>query len=190
MILDNLLDNIEIILNRITSNKLDAYTLTQSRLHEVDVSDDELYRKTYTGFYKVRLPVTDAYNTYFNLIETSKNKGVISFENILSVLLSATGRIETSFGSKLLATVNPYVAPLDSIVLGHLDLALPSNRKQPNNVRIQQCVDIHNQLVKTMNTLILMPQFQLLKAAFSARFPEYDFTDVKILDLLLWQYRP
>ena len=151
---------------------------------------DRLYRRTYNGFYRVRLPVTASYDTYYNLIEQSKNENEISLAHILGVLLESTGRIETSFGSKLLATVNPDVAPLDSIVLAHLDLSLPRNSGQSNQERIQQCVDTHNQLVARMNQLITLPQFTTLKERFTNEFPDYEFTDVKILDLLLWQYRP
>lgn len=190
MILDKLLENIETVLNRISLRKLDAYALTQNRLHEADISQDFVYRRTYSGFYRVRLPIRQAYDTYFNLIEFNKNREAISLESILNELHAVTGRIETSFGSKLLATVNPNVAPLDSIVLGHLDLALPINSKKPNQERVRECVNIHSQLVQKMNLLIKKPQFQLLKKAFLKKFPGYSFTDVKILDLLLWQYRP
>lgn len=190
MILDDLLNNIDGILNNITIPKLDAYALTQNRLHEVDVSNDQIYQRTYNGFYRVRLPITDAYRVYFNLIEQNKNRDVVLLEFVLSELEEATNRVETSFGSKLLATINPNVAPLDSIVLGHLDLALPRYTGQPNDVRIQGCVDVHNQLVDRMNYLITLARFQQLKNRFGLRFPGYNFTDVKILDLLLWQYRP
>lgn len=99
--------------------------------------------------------------------------------------------METSFGSKLLATVNPNVAPLDSVVLGHLNLPLPARTGQSKaEERIKQCVNVHNQLVGKMNQLITMPVFQQLKEKFVQRFPGYNFTDVKILDFLLWQYRP
>lgn len=57
MILNDLLQNIEGILDRITTSKLNAYALTQNRLRQVDVSTDELYQRTYNGFYRVRLPL-------------------------------------------------------------------------------------------------------------------------------------
>ena len=190
MILDDLLEHIDSILSKITSSKLNAYALTQNRLHQIDISKDASYRRTYNGFYKVRLPVTASYDTYFNLIEQSKNENEISLAHILNVLFESTGRIETSFGSKLLATVNPDVAPLDSIVLAHLGLSLPKNSGQSNQERIQQCVDIHSQLVARMNELITLPQFPILRKRFTNQFPDYQFTDIKILDLLLWQYRP
>ena len=190
MILDDLLRNIEGILGRITTSKLDAYALTQNRLQQVDVSTDEEYQKTYNGFYRVRLPLTEAYSTYYNLIEKNKNNNNLSLEKILNELLAATQRVETSFGSKLIATVNPNVAPLDSIVLGHLGLLLPARTGQSNSERIKKCVNVHNQLVGRMNLLITKPEFQQLKERFVQKFPDYNFTDVKILDLLLWQYRP
>ncbi len=189
VILDDLLRNIEGILGRITTAKLNAYALTQNRLQQVDVSTDEQYQRTYNGFYRVRLPLTEAYSTYYTLIEQNKNNNNPSLAQILNELLAATQRVETSFGSKLLATVNPNVAPLDSVVLGHLNLRLPARTGQSDAERIQQCINVHNQLVGRMNQLITMPEFQQLKERFVQRFPGYNFTDVKILDLLLWQYR-
>jgi hypothetical protein len=190
VILDDLLHNIDGILARITVPKLNAYALTQNRLRQVNVSTDQQYQKTYNGFYRVRLPFTEAYSVYYNLIEQNKNNNEPSLAHILNELLTATQRVETSFGSKLLATVNPNVAPLDSVVLGHLNLRLPTRTGQSDSARIQQCVNVHNQLVEQMNQLITKPQFQQLKTRFEEGFPGYNFTDIKILDLLLWQYRP
>lgn len=189
MILDDLLHNIQAILGRITTSRLTAYALTQNRLPHVDVSTDQQYQKTYNGFYRVRLPFTEAYSTYYKLIEKNKDNKNLSLAYILNKLLAATKRVETSFGSKLLATVNPNVAPLDSVVLGHLNFRLPTRTGQSDLVRIQQCVNVHDQLVDQMNQLITQPKFQQLKTRFEQRFPGYNFTDVKILDLLLWQYR-
>ena len=189
MVLDDLLKNTESVLSRITNSKLDAYAFTQDRLRQIDVSNDRQYQKTYNGFYRVRLPITETYSTYYNLLEKNKNSKKVSLEYILNRLLEVTQRVETSFGSKLLATVNPHVAPLDSIVLKHLNLSLPKSAGQPKSSRIQQCVSVHNELVEKMNHLVTLPQFQELKKSFAVRFPGYTFTDMKILDLLLWQYR-
>lgn len=190
MILDDLVENINGILNRITIPKLNAYAYTQNQLHLVNVSSDQNYQRVFNGFYRVRLPITAAYATYYGLIEQNKNNTNPSLQSILDALFKATGRVETSFGSKLLATVNPNVAPLDSIVLRHLGLKLPTSSGQSSNARTMQCVNIHNNLVAHMNTLTTPPQFQILKTQFQNRFPAYNFTNVKILDLLLWQYRP
>ncbi|GAB6041108.1 hypothetical protein [Endothiovibrio diazotrophicus] len=186
MILEDLRINIENILGNLKPNKLSAYKLTQNRLHEVNVANDIIYRRTYTGFYVLRLPKSEAYNLYFTLIEKHKNNNAISLNYILKELKYVTGRIETSFGSKLLATINPNVAPLDKIVLGNLGLSLPSYNAHD---RMQECVKTHKALVEKMNHLITLPEFIPLKTKFEQRFPDYTFTDTKILDLLLWQYR-
>lgn len=189
MILDDLLNKIDGILNRINTPKLDAYSFTQSRLREVDVSKDDLYQRTYNGFYRVRLPITEAYSTYYNLIEQNKNNNNLSLELILNRLIVDTNRVETSFGSKLLATINPNIAPLDKIVLGHLKLSLPKSFGLSKTERINQCAKVHRQLGGEMNQLITMSGFKVLKEEFKFRYPSYNFTDIKILDLLLWQYR-
>lgn len=190
MILNSLNQNINIILERITSQKLDAYTLTQTRLQQVDVSTDQQYQRQYNGFYRVRLPSTNAYPAYYKLLEENKNNRNLELIYILNELLHVTGRVETSFGSKLIATINPHIPPLDSVVLGHLNLILPARNRQLDLSRIQTCVKVHDELVGKMNHLIAQPDFKQLKARFKQKFPCYSFTDVKILDLLLWQHRP
>ena len=190
MALNSLNQSIEIILERITLPKLDAYKLTQTKLRQVDVSNDQLYQRKYNGFYRVRLPSTNAYSTYYELLEKNKNNKNIDLTYILNELLHVTGRVETSFGSKLLATINPHIPPLDSVVLGHLNLRLPTRTGQSKPSRIQDCVKVHDELVEQMHQLIAQSDFQQLKAEFEKKFPCYSFTDVKILDLLLWQHRP
>lgn len=189
-LLDHLLNSIEDVLSRISTSKLQAYNFTQNHLRALDVSTDQGYRKKYNGFYRVRFPNSKAYGVYFSLLEQNKNNKYVALESILEQLYEATGRIETSFGSKLLATVNPNVAPLDSVVLGHLNLHLPYNRNLPAKIRMQQCVNIHIRLMTEMDNLIGKPQFEELKTRFNSRFKGYNYTNVKILDLLLWRHRP
>ena len=187
MNLDDLINDKEAIFYSLTENKLDTYQFTQEQLYKVDVSTDEAYRRKYTGFYRVRLPKTQAYDTYFSMLEKYKSDREIGLEQVLNELKSATGRIETSFGSKLLATINPDIAPLDSIVLSHLGLSLP---KSGSDNRLGKCVDVHEKLMSELTALLKEESFQTLKTEFQRKHAKYTFTDIKILDLMLWQHRP
>lgn len=187
MLLDELYYNADDILSRLTESKLNAYRITQDLLHQVSVDDSEYYRRVYTGFYRLRLPVSQAYDTYFALLEENKFNQNISLEEILLALQKVTNRLELSFASKLLATINANMPPLDKIVLGHLGLSLPKNTE---NNRLGKCILVHNQLIKKMNLLVDSESFFKIKNKFTHKYPSYHFTDVKILDLMLWQYRP
>lgn len=173
MLLDSVVCQTGKILDNLRPSKLDAYQLTQDRLHKVDVSEDVLYQKTYTGFYVLRLPTTESYKGHFSILEENKSDKSITIRNILCKLQSATGRIEASFSSKIVATINPNVAPLDSIVLGHLGLSLP---KHNDSDRLEKCIAIHTSLIEKMNTMVKDERFMHLKHAFSERYPKYQFT--------------
>jgi hypothetical protein len=187
MLLDSVLVNIDSILDNLKASKLNAYKLTQDQLYKVDVSTDPEYQKTYTKFYVLRLPNTEAYKGHFSVLEKFKHKQAIQFSAILDELKIATGRIEASFSSKILATINPNVAPLDKLVLGHLNLSLP---KPYEANRLSKCASVHEQLVIKMGALVENGKFITIKKLFEKRYPMYNFSNTKILDLLLWQYRP
>ncbi len=187
MLLDSVLEQIDNILDRLKPSKLDAYKLTQDQLHKVDVSKDERYQKTYTGFYVLRLPTTESYKGHFSLLESSKSNGSVGISEIINSLHNVTGRIEASFSSKIVATINPNIAPLDSVVLGHLGLTLP---KSYESNRLEKCITTHSSLIEKMGALVTDDRFKKIKQEFSTRHPNYKFTDAKILDLVLWQYRP
>ena len=186
MLLDYVLENINGILDNLKESKLNAYKLTQDQLHKVDVSTNTAYQKAFTGFYVLRLPISEAYKGYYSVLEKHKHEKDVSFSTIIDELCIVTGRIEASFSSKILATINPNVAPLDRLILGHLDLSLP---KHYESDRLRKCVITHEKLVRKMSALAEDNRFVKIKSAFENRFPMYRFSDIKILDLVLWQYR-
>ena len=59
----------------------------------------------YDGFYRVRRN-EEWRKYYFKLMQEMRSKDV-SFGDILTSINKETGRIEASFSSKLLATINP-----------------------------------------------------------------------------------
>ena len=133
MLLNQVRINISTILDNLRPSKLDAYQRTQDLLHKVNVATDVQYQRNYTGFYTLRLPQAEAYGMHFALLERYKRRSSVTLIEVLRELHEITGRIECSFGSKLLATIDPNVPPLDRIVRGHLNIALP-RYNHPNRV--------------------------------------------------------
>ena len=64
------------------------------------------------------------YAVYFNFMEKYKTKDVI-FEEVLRYFHSSFGRIEASFSSKLMATINPDKPVWDEFVLKNLGIIKP-----------------------------------------------------------------
>jgi hypothetical protein len=175
------------ILDHLKPGKLNAYQYTQDALHRTDVATDVQYQRTYNGIYMLRLPDTRFYAGHYALLQQHKTNPHISFPELLAQLSACTGRLEVSFSSKLLATINPDIPPLDSVVLGHLGLVLP---KAGESDRDAKAIAVHGALIEKMTQIAASADFDEIKRRFQLRHPQYQFTASKILDLVLWRYRP
>lgn len=166
--------------------KLASYQYTQEKLFTTDVSADRNYQRKYTGFYKLRLPHSSLYPKHFSILQNQKNNPNVAFETIFHALSEATGRMEASFSSKLLATVNPHRPPLDRIVLGHLGLTMPKGKQQH---QAEYFIELYEQVNELMGSLIKQDAFQEIKSSFKHTYPQFEFSDMKILDIYLWALR-
>lgn len=187
MILTTVLQQIDSILDNIMPSKLVAYNTTQVNLRTTNVADDKQYRKIFTGFYKLRLPRSEHYNFYFRILESNKNNKAILFEEIFDKLSSETGRYEASFSSKIVASIDPDRPVIDDIVLGNLGLSLlPYHKKN----RREGCLQTYDSLLIEFATMLKTKEFPQIKERVLNRFPSFSITDTKIIDFVLWQYRP
>jgi hypothetical protein len=106
---------------------------------------------------------------------------------IRSNLGKATDSYEASFASKLLPTIEPSMPVVDSIVLGNLNLKLPwSNSKD------RFAPDLHASLLtdRLFNEFLSTQNGKYLVHRFHAMYPHTNVTEIKMLDLVLWQTRP
>ena len=92
-------------------------------LEMVGSPGDPAFQRKYTGFYRLRRN-EEWRREYFRLMEGFQDRGNASFEEILLRLYKATGNIECSFSSKMLATIDPDMPIWDSKVLKALQLKL------------------------------------------------------------------
>ena len=75
------------------------------------------------------------------------------FEEILRRLLPKSNRVEASFTSKLLATVNPNIAVWDSNVLSHLDDVIVPSTIKDKGAQITNTVIAYKDLINAINKL-------------------------------------
>ena len=106
---------------------------------------------------------------------------------MLDALHSATDRYEASFASKLLATIDPDMPVIDSIVLRNLAVRLPAYGSDRRRSRI---VELHGQLLASLNGFLKTDVGRYLVERFRTAYPDADVTEIKMLDLVLWQTRP
>jgi hypothetical protein len=150
-------------------------------------ADDEFCRR-FSGFYRLRARDAAWRRVYFTLMGEMRDSR-LDFRTCLARLHVATGRVEASFASKLLATINPTLPVLDSVVLGHLHLRLPAWNATD---RIEKSAAVYQDLTDGMIKYVNSGSGSRLIGAFrqySHGFRNAALTDIKIVDLVLWQIR-
>lgn len=181
-------DQQEAIFGRLRARQRDLrkYNQTIVDLHRTDVSKDITYQRNFNGLYGVRRN-QDWRTIYFALLEGHKFETEICFREILGSLHGATGRIEASFASKLIATVNPMKGVYDSFVRINFDLPA---RSGSSPARIEALCEDYIVIDHTLTAMCGHQVFPDLRRTFDDQFPEFtNFSDVKVLDLMVWQMR-
>lgn len=165
---------------------LSRYAYTIRSLRSLNVAENSEYQRTFNGLYMVR---RNAFwrTKFYEVMEKLKVQSEPNFEAVLTELWEATGRAEASFASKLIATINPSLPVYDSIVRLHLGIPQRSASDRHRMALLSSDyakIQAHS-FEETRN-----PKFRVLREMFNTAFPEFkDFSDTKVLDLMIWQMR-
>lgn len=165
-------------------NKLSTYQYLQDSLLDYDVSTDEKYRKAFKSFYRVRR--NDEWcDVFFSILQLEKHDPAnSSFSSVLKKISDETGQLEASFCSKLVATINTDLPVLDGQVRDILCLKRPSGKELHSHVK--QYSDLKMWVLNAIGEEC----FGEWRRLFDGSFPQFQcFTDMKKLDLFLWQLR-
>ena len=176
-------NQIEEALGRL-DRSLRLYLWLQGRVRSCDVSADKHFQKKFVGFYRVRRG-SQWLSAYFGLMESAKARG-IEFAEALTEISRATGRVEASFASKLVATLDPSKPVIDKFVLKNFALRLP-RRGLPD--REHKMVELYGNLCEKYLELIQSSTGITIREQFDRRYPGFGLTELKKVDLVLWQIR-
>jgi NTP pyrophosphatase (non-canonical NTP hydrolase) len=166
-------------------NALEKYNYIMDNLRKTNVLSDVDFRKKYNGFYRMRQRKAQFYQLYYGYMEENKNTEV-SFEKTLKYFDEKMSRIEASFSSKLVATIDPSKPVWDEFVLKNLGLSKPKNYSKN---RIEKTIELYDKIEQTYKEFLLTDKGKDWLMEFDRLFPGTDLTDTKKLDLLLWQSR-
>lgn len=161
------------------------YYEIQKSFKDTNTQTDLSFQKKFNGFYRVRRN-KQWRKIFFELMENSKNTQDLKFEDILKYIFDKTNRIEASFSSKLIATIDDSMPVLDSFVLSNVDLKLPTYSSKN---RIENTIVIYNKLFEKMNDKRNSNEGQIMISKFKETYPTYDISEMKMIDLILWQIR-
>ena len=161
------------------------YDVIMKSFNIVDVSKDEKFQKTFTGFYRIRRSKELFLSKYYKYMESLKGKNV-TFSEIIKKVYSFKGSIEPSFSSKMLATLDPNMPVWDQYVLINSGIGVPSYYGKT----IEKCISIYEQIILYYKRLLKSQDAKDMLNLFNKKLPEYKhFTDIKKIDLMLWQKR-
>lgn len=164
---------------------LRKYLRLQSQVRLCDVSTTEEFQRLFSGFYRVRRD-SGWKLEYFKLMEASKLNG-IDFPEALKEINRRCGRVEASFASKLVATLDPSKPVIDKFVFDYYGMQLPRWGSQG---RESKTVDLYYELCAKYVALIESPTGKFVRKKFDLRYPDSPLTELKKVDLVLWQIRP
>lgn len=102
---------------------LQQYVSLQAMREVSDLQSEPLFRRQFNHFYRVRRN-KEWQDKFYELLENFKGTAV-GFPDVFDALYRMTGRHEASFASKLLATLNPDMPVIDSIVLRNFNSGFP-----------------------------------------------------------------
>jgi hypothetical protein len=163
---------------------LTKYAWLQRNRDMSDLCRNPEYQKRFNNFYRLRRnkPWRDR---FYELLENVKGTHP-GFGEILEELRRATNCYEASFASKLLATVDENMPVIDSVVLRNLKLRLPPPTSRHRSARIEQ---LHADLLSEFRRFLATDDGRYLVSKFRAAYPGQAISEIKMLDLVLWQTR-
>lgn len=164
---------------------LEKYSNIMDRLYKTNTFEDKEFQRKFNAFYRIRQRTPEFYSCYYGLLEDSKTKKV-SFEEVIRYIYERLGRIEPSFSSKLVATIDPEKPVWDSFVLKNLGLKPPYYSDKD---RLNKNVLLYGKICDWYDDYLQTGEAKEIIELFDKRYPDILISNVKKIDLILWQMR-
>lgn len=143
------------------------------------------FQRLFNGYYRVRR--NDQWRKhYYDLFQKARAEQY-DFAQIATELYHATGNVEASFSSKMLATINPDRPIWDQYVLLNLGLNL-TGRTQDE--RIRNAILLYDEIIGWYKAFLATEAGKECIRSFDRWLPNYAWvSSVKKIDCLLWSNR-
>ena len=160
-----------------------AYIITY--LPKTNVFENLEFQKVYNSFFKVRRN-EQWRKIYYDIMERAKTND-LSFRDIITEIYQKTGRIEASFTSKLLASINTSRPIWDSFVLKNLGIKPKGNTPRE---RIDNACQIYDQLTIWYEKTLNSNEAKKYISEFDKYLPSYSWiSNTKKIDFIIWSTR-
>lgn len=181
-------EEIEAILPKVAEG-LGQYLAIQCILAKGNnIARNDDFRRLFNRFFRIRRKQewqSKFYDLMDSLRRCSYNELPI-FESVLLRVKSFNGNIESSYTSKLLASIDTTLPIIDSIVLKHFKLRLPPSGSLDRIARISQ---IYDTIRKSYHVYLQTKEGKYLVERFKSTYPHASISKVKMLDFIIWQKR-
>jgi len=167
---------------------LSKYLQIMRLVKRTNILTDKEFQRLFNGFYRIRQRPKEFYEALYGYLEQNKNK-IITFEQTLSFFYKKFQRFEPSFSSKIVATAKPDFPVWDSEVLKRLGLKSPGYNLD-KKTRLEKMVETYEIIVNWYSDFLDTEQASVMIEAFDEAIGTSNITDIKKIDLILWQTRP
>jgi len=168
-----------------TKSALERYIKIMEMFRKVDVSTNYKFQASFIGFYNIQHSKFKEFcSGYFSFMEKHKNS-VPSFIDTLRYLYKF-GRLEISFSSKLLATIDPGQPVWDRYILKFFNLKKPPRKRvYGSEMRIAHGNDAYEKLKQKYKAFIATDESKRWIQLFDMYFPICDITPIKKIDFII-----
>lgn len=173
---------------KLNQRGLERYNCLQRTLLKGGGASNPDFQRAFKSFYRVRR--SDGWcEMFFTILDREKHNLAVSFREVLAEIHCGTKRVEASFASKLVATINADRPVWDRHVLDNMGLKPPHWSRNPSR-RLRRCGELYECIRTSTSRTIRKSGFEEWRSRVDDAFPQFShFTDIKKLDLLLWQSR-
>ncbi len=165
---------------------VDKYLSIMNGLHEVNISSikGESLRKQYCNFYRMNRRSKEFKTSYFKIFENLKIENVDDFDLVIDKISETTNRIEASFSSKMVASINANKPLLDSIILKNLEIKLPKHGSSERTIKIKL---IYKELEDNYQIFLKTKSAKNWLNLFDKKIGKFNISNIKKIDFIIWQ---
>ena len=164
---------------------LDKYEMIMRLASSTDVCHDPEFQKSFNAFYRIRRNA-EWRKCYYDLFEQAKAKHY-GFADVIRILFEKTGNVESSFSSKMIATIDPDKPIWDQYIIRNLGLELKGKAPQE---RVENAIGVYAAVEQWFVVYLKTEEARENIAVFDRLLPSYTWlSDVKKIDFLLWSKR-
>jgi len=196
-IVDELNSRSHLTLDKITQEDIEVYNFIQEQFKKTEgnITNNYLFqfvfKKYYFGFNE-RFYKKEFFDGYFSIFSDKDVQEKIAtdidvskvIEEIMDYLYPYNQKLEISYTTKMIHTINPNYPIYDSNVIKALKLKITYNKNL--NMRKKQYLNKYQEIVNIYNCLLEKKMLSNLIDIISAERDLSKLNDIKILDYIFW----